>query len=189
VVFFLITFIVANQTIMKKLFLIPTAFLFSFCCSNKDTIKKNEEPISKLTIESTCPPDGDCHAEIHKNKSLEVKKDDLGSIYTNIIDNETTSVIVYQYNRKVKGDLQDAGYREEVVFEINNSDKELILNNENLQQTKMLYGRFCFCKGQTGYYKVENGNLTLKQNKDAISFNIDFSITQVPQIIKSIKIK
>lgn len=174
---------------MRKLFLIPTAFLVSFCCSNKEIVKKEAVANLKLSTESVCPLDGICHAEIHKNKSLEVKKDDLGSIYTNMIDSETTSVIVYQYNKMVKGDLQDGNYREEVIFEINNSDKELFLNNEKLKETKMLFGRFCFCRGQTGYYKVENGTLSLKQNKEGLSFNIDFTISEVPQIIKSIKIE
>ncbi len=171
---------------MKKIFIIPTAILFSFCCTNKDTMNKDEENKVILKTESLCPTDGVCTTEILKNKSLVVKQDEFGSTYTQTVDSETTSVIVYQYNRIVKGDLQDAGYREEVIFEINNSDTNLSLANENLQQTKMLFGRFCFCRGQTGYYKVEDGKLNLKKTNDTITFNLDFTITKVPQIIKTI---
>lgn len=171
---------------MKKLFIIPTTILFSFCCTNKEIMKKEEENKVVTKTESPCPSDGVCTTEILKNKSLVIKTDEFGSTYTQIIDSETTSVIVYQYNRIVKGDLQDAGYREEIIFEINNNDTELNLTNKELQQTKMLFGRFCFCRGQTGYYKVEEGKLNLKKTNDTITLNLDFTITKVPQIIKTI---
>jgi hypothetical protein len=171
---------------MKKLFLIPTVFLFSFCCTKKEVMKKEEENKVVTKIESSCPSDGVCTTEILKNKSLVIKTDEFGSTYTQIIDSETSSVIVYQYNRIVKGDLQDAGYREEIIFEINNNDKELNLTNKELQETKMLFGRFCFCRGQTGYYKVDEGKLNLKKKNENITLNIDFTITKVPQIIKTI---
>jgi hypothetical protein len=51
----------------------------------------------------------------------------------------------------------------------------------------MLFGRFCFCKGQTGYYKVEQGTLNLIYKKNVVDFTLDFTVTKVPQIIKSIK--
>jgi hypothetical protein len=50
----------------------------------------------------------------------------------------------------------------------------------------MHFGRFCFCRGQTGYYKVEEGKLNLKKTNDTIALNLDFTITKVPQIIKTI---
>lgn len=172
---------------MKKILLIPTAFLLSFCCTKKDTSITEVASAKFLKIESPCPTDGTCTTEVLKNKSLVVKTDEFGSMYTQTIDSKNTSVIVYQYNRTVKGDIQDANYREEVVFEIKNTDTNLDLENGNLQQTKMLFGRFCFCRGQTGYYNIENGNLKLNKSGDEISFNLDFTITKVPQIIKSIK--
>ncbi len=171
---------------MKKLFIIPTAILFSFCCTNKEVMKKEEDNKIVTKTESPCPSDGVCTTEILKNKSLLIKTDEFGSTYTQTTDSETTSVIVYQYNRIVKGDLQDAGYKEEIIFEINNNDIELTLTNEELQQTKMHFGRFCFCRGQTGYYKVEEGKLNLKKLDNNIIFNLDFTITKVPQIIKTI---
>jgi hypothetical protein len=171
---------------MKKLFLIPTAVLFSFCSTNKEAMKKEEDNKTVIKTTSPCPSDGVCTTEILKNKSLVIKTDEFGSIYTQTIDSETTSVIVYQYNRTVKGDLQDAGYREELIFEINNNDTELNLTNKELQQTKMYFGRFCFCRGQTGYYKVEEGKLNLNKVNNTINLNLDFTITKVPQIIKTI---
>ena len=173
---------------MKKLFIIPTAILFSFCCTNKEIMKKEEENKVVTKTESPCPSDGVCTTEILKNKSLVIKTDEFGSTYTQIIDSETTSVIVYQYNRIVKGDLQDAGYREEIIFEISNSTSSLTLKDKDIQITKMLFGRFCFCRGQTGYYKVENGVLNLSQKEDEINLNLNFKINEVPQKIQTINV-
>jgi len=169
---------------MKKIFLISSTILLSFCGTKKNII--SQEKNIEITKESLCPIDGSCNTVILKNKSLVIKTDEFGSIFTETIDNDTTSVIIYQYNRTINGDLQDAGYREEIIFEIKNYDTELTLTNEMLQQTKMLFGRFCFCRGQTGYYKVEEGYLKLNKSGDDITFNLDFTITKVPQIIKTI---
>jgi hypothetical protein len=172
---------------MKKVFLIPAVLFFTFCSSKKNNVISTEENKPVYKIESICPSDGKCTVELLRGKSLEIKTDDIGAIYTQIDDNNETSVIIYQYNRTVKGDIQDANYREEIIFEINNSDTKLKLSDKELQQTKMLFGRFCFCRGQTGYYKIEHGDLDLNQNNGAVDFTLDFVNTKVPQIIKSIK--
>lgn len=167
---------------MNKYLLFPLALGLAFCTSQK----KSVEPDSIVNLKS-CPDAGICTTELLKNKAIEIKKDDLGSIYYHIIDSPQTSVIVYQYNLNVEKDIQDANYREEIIFEIKNSENKIVLNNSELQQTKMLFGRFCFCRGQTGYYPINNGRLTLTKNEATISFDLDFVITEVPQIIKSIK--
>jgi len=167
---------------MKKIAFLPLALTLTFCTSQKSTV--TDESIVAV---NSCPDDGKCIVELLKFKRLEIKTDDLGSLYYQIIDSPETSVIVYQYNLTVAKDLQDGNYREEIVFEIKNRDKKLQLSGTALQQTKMLFGRFCYCKGQTGYYKIENGNITLNQKENSVDFNLDFTITKVPQIIKSIQ--
>jgi hypothetical protein len=49
----------------------------------------------------------------------------------------------------------------------------------------MLFGRFCYCKGQAGNFKVKNGNLKITKDK----IDLDFEIKEVPQIIKNISIR
>lgn len=166
----------------KKIMLLPLAIGLTFCSTKKSTLKNNP-----MVIENSCPDDGICTVEIVRNKRIEIKTDDLGSIYYHIIESPETSVIIYQYNLTVAKDLQDGHYREEIIFEIKNTVKKLHLQGEGLQQTKMLFGRFCFCKGQTGYYKVEDGLLTLHQKETNVDFNLNFTVAKVPQIIKSIK--
>jgi hypothetical protein len=167
---------------MKKLLLLPLALGLSFCTSQKSAIANNQK-----VSEVSCPDDGKCTLEILRNKSIAIKTDDLGSLYYQTIDSPQTSVIVYQYNLNVAKDLQDGNYREEIIFEIKNTDKKIVLSGVALQQTKMLFGRFCFCRGQTGYYKIEEGTLSLNQKDNVVNFNLDFTITKVPQIIKSIQ--
>ncbi len=172
---------------MKRLLIIPVALLLSFCNCQKNNIAKNESKSFPLTLNSECPQDGTCAVEFLKNKRLDIKTDDLGGIYFQIVAATETSVVLYHYDRKVEKGLQDGQYREDVVFEINHSDSLISLSGRELQNTNMLFGRHCYCKGQAGYFKVTQGQLTLEQKKNVVSFQLDFTITQVPQIIKSIK--
>lgn len=167
---------------MKKYLLIPLALGLAFCSGQK----KSMEPNAIVNLKS-CPDAGICTTELFRNKAVKIKKDDFGSSYYEIIDSPETSVIIYQYNLKVEKDIQDGNYREEIIFEIKNSENQIVLSNSELQQTKMLFGRFCFCRGQTGYYPINTGRLTLTKNEATISFDLDFVITEVPQVIKSIR--
>jgi hypothetical protein len=160
--------------------------LLSFCNCKKNTITKTDESRSITTIDSACPEDGKCSVEIFRNKSLEIKTDETGATYYQILDATETSVILYQYNRNTKEGLRDNKHREEIVFEIANSDSAISLSDLTLQKTKMLFGRHCFCRGQTGYFRVNEGNLKLEQKENAIRFSLDFKITQIPQTIHSI---
>lgn len=144
------------------------------------------DSISKT--ESNCPPDGTCKIEVLKNKSLVVKKDDIGAIYYQLIDDVTKNVIHYEYNQTSDENLEDGGLREEILFEVDQNSSELQLSSMALQQTKMLYGRHCYCKGGAGYFKVENGTLTIsKTNKNKHSLLLDFKVSEVPQTISTIK--
>lgn len=150
-------------------------------CSCKKSISLKDKVANLI---SDCPKDGTCVLEVFDNKTITVKQDEFGSIYYSIDDSLNSKVYKYVYSRTVKGDLQDAGYREEIVFELNNNiTKQSLLNNE-IQSTKILFGRFCFCRGQTGNYKVTDGNLDINESKITLNFNI----SQVPQIIKNITI-
>lgn len=165
---------------MKK---ILALFLFGllFSCNAQKNVSLT---MSKLSSE--CPKDGTCEIEILKDKQLILHKDDLGGMYYDIKDQEGTTVIHYQYNKTTEPNLQDGHYREDIIFEIKNSDKSLTLTDTELQETKLLFGRHCFCKGQTGYFKIQKGTLTLT-NTRSLQFKIDFECDKVPQIIKEIR--
>lgn len=172
---------------MRKLLIIPILTLITACnCQKKVSDKSSEIKKDEIVTNSTCPSDGKCTIEVIKNKSLEVKSDEFGSNYYTLTDNMNTSVVLYRYNRNVEEGLQDANYKEEIIFEINNNEKQLSFSDRDLQKTKMIFGRICFCRGQTGYYKVQSGKLFLENQKEEIKLELNFKITEVPQIINSL---
>jgi hypothetical protein len=164
---------------IKSLCLFLFAALFS-CGSNKQ-IQTNSE-----TQLVSCPENGICTFELLQNKRLEIKNDAFGKTYYSLEDDTTKNTIRYIYNLKNDKNIQDSSYREEVVFEFNASETELNLLDTKLQDSKMLFGRFCFCRGATGYYKVKEGNLKLKKNNETYQLDFDFKINEVPQIISKI---
>ena len=168
---------------MKKFFLIPLAFGLSFCNCQKSSIA--EKPAT--SIESNCPENGTCTIQIQKNKSMNVKTDEFGSVYYTLDDNAAKSVIIYEYKRNVEEGVQDGQHREEIVFEINNSETAFSLKDENLQNTKMLFGRHCFCRGQAGYFKVTEGNLNIENKNGIINVDLEFKIIKTPQLYTTVK--
>lgn len=172
---------------MRKLLIIPFLTLITACnCQKKVSDNPSEIKKDEIVTNSTCPSDGKCTIEVIKNKSLEVKLDEFGSTYYNLIDNMNTSVVLYRYNKNVEEGLQDASYKEEIIFEINNNEKQLSFSDKDLQKTKMIFGRICFCRGQTGYYTVTSGKLFLENQKENIKLDLSFKISEVPQIINSL---
>lgn len=151
---------------------------------------KRSTSVLDASLNSGCPKDGDCTVAIFDNKSMTVKTTELGSLYYELAENTSKKVIKYTYNRKVKGNIQDASYREEIVFEINSNADQLVFTDESLQDTQLLFGRFCYCKGQTGYYKIDSGSLRISKNSASKITEVDLSFKskKVPQVTEAISI-
>lgn len=147
-------------------------------------VTKSAAPISTAILQSDCPKAGTCNVQFLKNKSMVLAFEDNHNSYT-LIDNPEMNVIIFTYSKTVKGNLQDAGYREEVIFETSQTLSELNGNDADLQKVKMLFGRFCYCKGQTGYYKVSSGKMTVDPNNN---LSLHFTVSEVPQIINEINL-
>jgi hypothetical protein len=170
---------------MSKKPLLIAALLILASCS----CKKNTTALSASLL-SECPKDGDCKIELFDGKTMVVKTTDTGSLYYELEENASKKVLKYTYNRKVKGNIQDASYREEVIFELNGNEEKSTFVDNSLQDTQLLFGRFCYCKGQTGYYKIDSGSLTVSKDKETTTtqINLNFKTEKVPQIIKAIAI-
>jgi len=172
-----------NLFTMKILPLFLLLALTSCNCQKNTSFKKTADTI---TVNEECPENGICTIELLKNKSLIAKSDEFGKLYYNLEDNESKNVVRFTFEKDKDETLQDSGYREEIIFEINSNVSELNLSGKNLQETKMIFGRFCFCKGATGYYKVQDGTLLLRKAKENIVLDLNFKITEVPQIVTKI---
>ena len=153
--------------------------LIAFILSCKAQLPSKEE----LTLTSACPKDGTCQIELHKNKSLVVVYDNFGGMYYELKETDGKSVIHFQYNKTTEANLQDGHYREDLLLEINNNTKALNLQNAELQQTKLIFGRHCFCKGQTGYFKVVDGELNAKRKGSKLFLSLTFKTKKTSQII------
>ncbi len=177
-------YIKRNFYMSKKLSLLTLLLIVASCASKKNAA------VLEASLSSECPKDGDCKIEVFDRKSMVLKVAEAGSLYYELEDNASTKVLKYTYNRKVKGDIQDASYREELIFEIPSNREVFKFTDESLQDAKLLFGRFCYCKGQTGYYKIDSGLLAGSKNKEleATQINLNFKIKKVPQIIEAIAI-
>lgn len=162
---------------MRAIVLIFACFFLASCQP-----QKNFDPTSiALTID--CAKQSTCDIQILSGKSMRTTTDNAQTTY-DLEDSPSKNVVVYKYARVVKGNIQDAGYREEIVFEVDKNVREINLTDQELQNTKMLFGRFCFCKGQTGYYPVKAGTLSIDASHNG---QLDFTIPEVPQVTKQIR--
>lgn len=166
---------------MKKIIaLILFGLLFS-CKAQKNV----SSTMPKLSSE--CPQDGTCTITVFTNEKLEILTDETGAIYYKKIADTNSTIFHFQYTRTVEEGIQDGHYQEEVIFEYSNENLPLNLTDQSLQKTKMLFGRHCFCKGQAGYFLVNSGSLNLEQYKGKTIIDVQFKISEIPQIITQIK--
>ncbi len=74
-----------------------------------------------------------------------------------------------------------------IYYNDTNTRSEMSYSDFALQNTKMLFGRHCFCRGQAGYFKVNQGTLTMERKKGSSSIDLDFKIAEVPQLFTKVK--
>jgi len=169
--------------IMIKHAILLLSFLSISCNCTKNQV--NDVVIEK-TDSATCPSEGKCTTILIENKSLDIKTDDTGAIYYELTNNSKTSVIKFEYKKTVDTTFQDNNYSEEIVFEIPNQFEEINLTDNELKSFKMLFGKHCFCRGQTGIYNIKKGKLNLKKDGKTTSFNLKFEIPNIDHAIKKI---
>jgi hypothetical protein len=171
------------KSIMRFLGIILLSFLwlnFSSCSSAQKA--SEEKTLLKMdSLKNTAKK-----LYLFRNKKLEIASFNGGITYK-MVDNEKTSVVRFSYEKDMDKVAFDGGYREEIIFEVPNTVSEQNYTDAQLQDTKMLFGRYCFCRGQTGLYKVNQGRLHLTLSKKEIHFELQFKMTEVPQITTEIK--
>lgn len=168
------------KNILILLFLIvsckPCKNLNASLAVNKANILKTEN----------CPENGDCTIELLPNTSLEFKKDEFGSLYP-VISEGNKTIFKFTYSRKSIPNTQDSDYTELVFAELDSVISSKTLTNVALQDIKLHFGRLCYCKGETGYYPIKNGEFKItKSTKNSFKIDFNFKIDEVPQIISAI---
>ncbi|MDG1731128.1 MAG: hypothetical protein P8K68_13315 [Algibacter sp.] len=155
---------------------------FLVSCKTKSEVKSNR---AKDVVNMVCPERGTCSFELFKNKALQLKTDNLGDIYPEMIDGGHF-VLKFEYKKKGNTNYQDSSYREEVFVELDKNNLEF--ETQDLLNKTLFFARWCYCKGQTGYFKINHGKLSVIK-KDDKNFHLDlsFKVEEVPQVIKEIK--
>tara|TARA_R110001583_G_scaffold160872_1_gene312760 strand:+ start:35629 stop:36162 length:534 start_codon:yes stop_codon:yes gene_type:complete len=168
---------------MKNILLL-LIILFSSCKSTQNinfTVQEN------IFIETeNCPENGTCTIELIPNQALKFNKDEFGHSYPVITEGEKT-ILKYTYTKNPATNTQDSNYTEIVYAEFEHNTTPISLTNNELQTLKLYFGRLCYCKGQTGYYPIKNGEFKLeKLDENTLKIEFDFKISEVPQIISKI---
>jgi hypothetical protein len=170
-----------------KYFLSIFVFALISCKSTQQTTSNIElnDPIS-LEL-SNCEENFDCKIELIPNKKLEFKTDEFGVMYTIISEGEKT-ILKYSYIKKPTENIADDGYSEIIYAELDASIPDINLTNEALQTVKLHFGRFCFCRGNTGYFPITSGELKLTNiENNQLKIDLNFSLKKVPYKISSIQ--
>jgi len=172
---------------MKYASLITMLSIFLFLQISCKTSKEKELKTKSKTLVSKCPEDGICTFEVLKNKSLEIKKDDIGALYPMVSEGKT-NVLKFEYKRKELPNTQDSNYSELIYVEIPQKTEGLKFTDTDLNKAKVLFARLCFCRGQTGYYNVNKGQLDISKSKgEHYNLTLNFKIGEVPQVITLIE--
>ena len=156
---------------MKYLLLFFTITLGT--CKSTDTSNMISSIADKEIKTTDCREDGTCEVEVLKNKNYTIETDSMGNIYPKIVDGENI-VVKYTYMRGNPNNYADGSQSETIHFIISNNMKNHLENCE-LQNVKMLFGKNCFCKGIQGFYKVDKGSFTIESS----NINIDITIPKL----------
>lgn len=182
-----------NRNFHKPLlFLLIIISLISCKCSkvvarNEVNLEKTSSPTITSTFNTNCPSEGKCTIRFNKNKGLNLTNAN-NSIAYNLIPKEDMSVVEFVYSSKQEEAAIDGGYREMILFEIPTNTKNLELKDYDLQQTKMIYARFCNCRGRAGVFAVTKGDLELNSSTDIFNFTLQYNLGKNPPLVDKINI-
>jgi hypothetical protein len=148
------------------------------------TAFKVQEPVFYQT--ENCPENGTCTIEFIPNKSIDFKTDEFGNLYP-VIANGVNTVFKYTFTKNTVSDSEDSNYTEIIYAELKPDFSTINLIDNQLQTVKLHYGRLCFCKGESGYFAVNNGVFNISKNTDdTVKIDVNFFVKKIPQIISEI---
>ena len=136
--------------------------MFMISCKSNYTVSQHIN--QKVT---TCPENGTCSIELIPNKTIVFETDNIGIMYPVISEGDKT-ILKYTYKRNEIPNTQDGYYTEIVYAELPATIAPIELSNEALQDVKLYFGRLCYCKGETGYFAINNGDFKITKNTVAL---------------------
>lgn len=167
---------------MKLLYILILSMVTLSCKPKKELLPNSIS--SEKTLEVVCPENGKCTLSVLKSTNLNIAYISKKELYVKEEEGEKV-VLKYEYRKNSNKDLADSSYREEIFIELDPNNIEVDTNT--IKEEAVFFARWCYCKGQTGYYKVKVGNLVVKKvGKKQYNVHLEFKIHEVPQVIQQI---
>jgi len=135
-------------------------YLLSSCACHKEKGIYIENPYSISTTQATENIETTQSIKVFPNHQIDYKKDNIGMGYYQIIPGDKTVFLYVLDEKPVDKTLRDAGYKEEVIFEIEGRIKPMQLTDKELSKVKLLVGMHGFFK-RAGVYPVTKGQLKI----------------------------
>ena len=173
---------------MKALYFLIPLFMVQACKTQTGTTSGSTTNTMEHqeNTPAPCPNEGTCTVTVHENKSLRLKEDTTGQLYPQLVDGQGM-VVEYTYLKEGPEGTVDGNYSETIQFEVPANGKALNLENAQLKEVNLLYGKHCFCRGEAGYYPVTDGKLQLKKDGNSLSFHLSFTVGKTSQVISRIE--
>jgi hypothetical protein len=159
---------------MMKFRLLSCAIILIFS-SCKPTASR-----SSLSVDGGCPEQGECKVTIAEGSSLLVQRDGQGKPYPSLVAGKANEVVKIEYNNPGPPGVQDAFYKEEIIFEVPSGTGDLDIKGKAIIETNILFGVFCYCKDKAGYYRVDSARITRKG---------DIYKVEIPEIVALQKLR
>lgn len=151
------------------------------CSTAQQKIKKQAK-----TNSANCPSNGTCSATRTLNQGLKIYTDEWGKTYVKLEEKPNSYVLHYEYVRnKSPENYADDFYREEIYIELPATALNTTLTDQELQEVKLVFGRFCYCKGAAGQFVITNGTLKIKHSEKESTIDLTFK-APVPQILEKL---
>jgi len=142
--------------------LLGVTLLNACSCFNEKQKEKNSRLVNSMIWKN----ENIIRTESYKilpNSQIVYIKDKIGLGYYKIEPGKKT-VLVYTLNEKpIDQTLKDAGYKEEVLFEVEGKLKEMKLSDKELEKVNLLVGIHGFFR-KSGVYKVKKGTLKIEKS-------------------------
>lgn len=171
---------------MRIIYIIWISLCFNACKISKTNTTSEEIAAIPENQKSICPNNGECSVTTYQNSSLILKKDTTGRYYP-VIEDGNKIVVEYKFIIKGPEGTVDGDYSETIHFEIESETKNLIIQDKDLSQIGLVYGKHCFCKGEAGYYKINTGKMRLQKSNKNLIIDLKFTLDQVSHKLPGIK--
>lgn len=158
---------------MKKIFALVAISLVAVSCNTTKGVESINWLGKKVTLVSAMPENGKTTATRSFNKALNLNS--YEQLFPKAIYNPETVLVSYSYDRnKSAENVADDFYKEELFLEIPSKAFKNEYKDSELEQVKLVYGKHCYCKGEAGYFKINQGSLKINHSEKETKVKLTF---------------